>query len=173
MSLLTALLMSNPALEEVYFPGNYFLARENSRHFAPTPLVFPRNDVWATAARIPYWWRVISQICVVLLIGRVVGEIGFNTTNQTHFLDLGSERYLHGISTVVAQTSFRWETSGEVANCRLFSQANFFNGLNIATESTLKVKYSSILFFNSMLDEILQTRIMVKTSMKKWKNDKV
>ena len=95
------------------------------------------------------------------------------STNQTHFLDLGSERHLYGISAVVAQTSFRWETSGEVAKCRLFSQGNFFNGLNFATKSTLKVKYSSILFFNSMLDEILQTRIMVKTSMKKWKNDKV
>ena len=90
-----------------------------------------------------------------------------------HFLDLGSESHLYGISEAVAQTSFRWKTSGEVAKCRLFSEANFFYGRNFATKSTLKVNYSSILFFNSMLDEILQTRIMVKTSMKKWKNDKV
>ena len=69
------------------------------------------------------------------------------STNQTHFLDLGSERNLYGISAVVGQTSFRWETSGEVAKCRLFSQANFFDGLNSATKSTLKVNYSSILFF--------------------------
>ena len=55
------------------------------------------------------------------------------STNQTHFLDLGSERHLYGISAVVAQMSFRWETSGEVAKCRLFSQADFFNGLNFAT----------------------------------------
>ena len=171
MSLLTASLMSNPALEEVYFPGNYFLAREKSRHFTTPPLVFPRSDVWATTAEIPYWWRVTTQIWVVLLIGRVVREIGFN--NQTHFPDLGSECHLYRISAFVAQTSFRCETSGDFAKWRLFSHANCFNWLNFVTKSKLKVNYSSILFFNSMLDEILQTRIMVKTSMKKWKNDKV
>lgn len=41
MSLLTALLMSNPALEEVYFPGKYFLARENSRPFLDPTTGFP------------------------------------------------------------------------------------------------------------------------------------
>ena len=37
--------------------------------FRDAPLVFPRNDVWETSAEIPYWWRVTSQIWVVLLIG--------------------------------------------------------------------------------------------------------
>ena len=39
------------------------------KHFLTSPLVFPRNDVWETSAEIPYWWRVTTQIWVVLLIG--------------------------------------------------------------------------------------------------------
>ena len=45
------------------------LAWENSRHLATLPLVFTPNDVWETSAEVPYWWRVITQIWVVLLIG--------------------------------------------------------------------------------------------------------
>ena len=53
------------------------LAWENSWHLATPALVFPRNDVWETSAEIPYWWRVTTQIWVVLLIGRA-REICFN-----------------------------------------------------------------------------------------------
>ena len=45
------------------------LAWENSRHLATLPLVSPPNDVWETSEEIPYWWRVTTQIWVVLLIG--------------------------------------------------------------------------------------------------------
>ena len=31
-------------------------------------------------------------------------------------------RHQYGISALVSQTSFRWQTSGSVAKCRLFSQ---------------------------------------------------
>ena len=34
-------------------------------------------------------------------------------------------RHQYGISALVSQTSFGGETSGSVAKCRLFSQANF------------------------------------------------
>ena len=51
---------------------------ENIRHFATSPLASPRNDVWGTSAEIPYWWRVTTQIWVVLLIGRPAWEICFN-----------------------------------------------------------------------------------------------
>ena len=54
------------------------LAWENSRHLATLPLVSPPNDVWETSAEIPYWWRVTTQIWVVLLIGRAAWEIWFN-----------------------------------------------------------------------------------------------
>ena len=43
------------------------LAWENSRHLATLPLVCPPNDVWKTSAEIPYWWRVTTQVWVVLL----------------------------------------------------------------------------------------------------------
>ena len=48
---------------------NVYVAWENSQHFATPRLIPPRNDVWETIARIPYWWRVTSQVWVVLLIG--------------------------------------------------------------------------------------------------------
>ena len=58
---------------------------ENSLHFATPPLVSPRNDVWATTAEIPYWWRVTTQMWVVLFI-----SLSKFSTNQTHYPDLGS-----------------------------------------------------------------------------------
>ena len=60
---------------------------KNSRHLAKSPLVFPPNDVWGTSAEIPYWWRVTTQIWVVLLIGRAAWE--FASINQKHYPDLG------------------------------------------------------------------------------------
>ena len=54
------------------------LAWENSRHLATPPLVSPPNGVWETSAESPYWWRVTTQIWVVLLIGRAAWEICFN-----------------------------------------------------------------------------------------------
>ena len=62
------------------------LAWENSRHFAASPLVSPQNDVWETTAEIPYWWRITTQIWVVLLIGW-----SKFWTNQTHYPDLGGD----------------------------------------------------------------------------------
>ena len=83
-----------------------FLPWENSLHSATPRLVFPRNDVWGTGAEIPYWWRVIIQIWVVLLIGRVNLLQPVRSTTPI---------------TLVSQTSFRGETSGGVAKRRLFS----------------------------------------------------
>ena len=54
------------------------LAWGNSRHFATLPLVSPRNEVWETSSEIPYWWRLTSQIWVVLLICRAAWELSFN-----------------------------------------------------------------------------------------------
>ena len=51
------------------FQVDFLLAWENSRLFATSPVVSGRNDVWETSAEIPYWWRVTTQVWVVLLIG--------------------------------------------------------------------------------------------------------
>ena len=50
------------------FKPNHFWNHENSRHFVMPP-VFTRNDDWETCAESPYWWRVTTQIWVVLLNG--------------------------------------------------------------------------------------------------------
>ena len=42
------------------------------------------NDVWVTSSDIPYWWRVTTQISVVLLIGW-----GQFLANETNYPDLG------------------------------------------------------------------------------------
>ena len=45
------------------------------------------------------------------------------STLQKHSPDLLDTRHQHGISVLVLQMSFRWETSGGVAICRQFSHA--------------------------------------------------
>ena len=64
-------------VQEFYFIGQLQigLAWENSQHLAMLPLP---NDVWETSAEITYWWRVTTQIWVVLLIGCTAWEIWFN-----------------------------------------------------------------------------------------------
>ena len=66
--------------------SNLATAGENSHHFAAPPMVYPWNDVWETSAEIPYWWRVTTQIWVVLLIGWK-----FASSNQKHYPDPGSD----------------------------------------------------------------------------------
>ena len=90
---------------------------ENSRHFATPPLASPRNDVWEASAEIPYWWRVTTQIWVVLLIGRVGNLL---QPMRKHYPDLGSDTsslwdFWTRFSDVISR-----ETSGGVAKCRLF-----------------------------------------------------
>ena len=75
-----------PAQSQTWIRVEYKLkpdvAWENSWHFATSPLISPRNDVWETKAEIPYWWRDTIQIWVVT-------------------------RHHYGISALVSQTSFR------------------------------------------------------------------
>ena len=53
------------------------------QNFARPPLVSPRNDVWGTSAKIPYWWCVITQIWVEPLIGWK-----FSSASQKHYPDM-------------------------------------------------------------------------------------
>ena len=86
--------------------AGYFLPWENSLHSATPPLLSPRNDVCGMSAEMQYWWRAAIQIWVVLLIGRVNLLQPVRSTTPI---------------ALVSQTSFRGETSGGVAKCRLFS----------------------------------------------------
>jgi len=93
---------------------------ENRWHFAMPPTISPQYDVWETSAEIPYWWHVTTQIWVLLLIGCATCQICFNQSGALpHWIVM----HQYGISVLVSQTSFRGETVGGVAKCRLFSQA--------------------------------------------------
>ena len=59
------------------FPSSS-MRKQPTFNLATLPLVSPPNDVWETSAKIPYWWRVTTQISVVLLIGPAAWEIWFN-----------------------------------------------------------------------------------------------
>ena len=81
-------------------------------------LVSRRNDIQATSAETPYCWNVTIKIWVVLLIG---WKSLYPIRRTTQLLVVTCHRY--EISALFAQKSFRVETSGDVAKCRLFSEA--------------------------------------------------
>ena len=64
------------------------VARENGPHFATPPLVSQRNDIWEISMEIPCWWRLTTQIQVLLLIGW--SKFPTCMTNQKHYPDLDS-----------------------------------------------------------------------------------
>ena len=64
------------------------------------------------------------------------------STTQTRVVT----RHQHGFSALVSQTSFRGETSGGVAKCRLFSQARFlFHFCTAKTENPVPSRSSVFL----------------------------
>ena len=91
------------------------LGWENSRHTATPSLVSLRSDILETRAEIPYWWRVTTEIWVVLLI--VVPCVKFASTNQKHYWRVISMEFLRSF------LRRHGGISGSVAKCRLFSQA--------------------------------------------------
>ena len=92
------------------------IAWEKGRHFVTPPLVSVSHEKRAKNFR----WCFITFIWVVLLILLVVNLLHpIRRTTQIRVVT----RHQYGISALVSQTSFRRETSGGVANCRLFSQA--------------------------------------------------
>ena len=83
-------------------------------------LVSRRNDIQATSAETPYCWHVTIKIWVVLMIG---WKSLYPIRRTTQLLVVTCHRY--EISALFAQKSFRVETSGDVAKCRLFSEAYY------------------------------------------------
>ena len=107
-------------LDSKYIEIGKQLAWENRRNFATPSVVFPRNNVWEMSAEIPYWWRVTTQIWVVLLIGRAAWEI-FNQSEAIrnsilmtrHYPDLGSDassvwNLCAHFSDVISRGDQRW-----------------------------------------------------------------
>ena len=97
-------------LDSKYIEIGKQLAWENRRNFATPSVVFPRNNIWEMSAEIPYWWRVTTQIWIVLLIGRAAWE---SSTNQKHYPDLGSDassvwNLCAHFSDVISRGNHRW-----------------------------------------------------------------
>ena len=91
------------------------LAGEDSWHFATPSLVSPRNDVWETSAEIPHWWRVTTQIWLVLLIGWGNCTSGHRTTRSGwwHFISVEFLR-------LILRRHFAREPVLGVPKCQLF-----------------------------------------------------
>ena len=75
------------------------------------PLVSPWNDVWDRSAEIPYWWRVTTQIWVVLLIGW--SKFPRGRTNREQNPDLGNDtssvwNFCSRLSDVISRGNQWW-----------------------------------------------------------------
>ena len=88
-----------PSIYASTIEQKFSLRRQVTFGDATTAFATKINDVWETSAEIPYWWRVTTQIWVVM-------------------------HHQYGISALVSQTSFGGETIGSVAKCWLFFKAN-------------------------------------------------
>ena len=89
---------------EVFFKGwsfnihaEIFVAWENSQNLVTLPLLSLPNDVWEMSSRIPYWWRVTTQILVVLVIIFWLNQISQICVVTCHQC---------GISAFISETSF-------------------------------------------------------------------
>ena len=97
-----------------YFFFLLWLASENSQHFAKPFNKFPLEMiVWGTSADILYWWRVSTQIWVVLLFGSAAREICFN---QSEALSRTGQWHVTCVKFLPSslQSSFHGETSSFV-----------------------------------------------------------
>ena len=56
------------------------LVWENSRHFATSSLVSPRNDVWETSAEIQYWWVFSSNVTKCRLFSQAANQHHLGST---------------------------------------------------------------------------------------------
>ena len=79
----------------------------------------PRNDVWGSSAEIPLLFLSRSGKSFWL----VGGNFPHRTTNPKHSPDLGCDMLWHFCTC--SSHLILWETTGRVAECRLFSQACF------------------------------------------------
>ena len=106
---------------------SFFLAWENSRHFAKPPLVFSQNDIWETSAEILQWWRVTIQDWELLLTGWSKFPWRHNQP-ELYYPGLTSEG--RDTSSVMSMDFLGWiirrHFADGIAKCWLFSQAKFW-----------------------------------------------
>ena len=84
--------------------------------FHVTATSFPTKWRLRRTVEIPFWWHFTTQIWLVCVIGCGAGKICFNQWEVLPSSDASSE---YGISAVVSQMSFCWESTGGVAKCQV------------------------------------------------------
>ena len=109
---------------------------------------FP-NDVWKTSAKLPFWWRVTTQIWKMLLIGW-----SKFSANQKHYPDLGTDS--SSIWNFCASDVTSWGNHSVVLWSR--EKSAVFSGFAMASsEAFLNLNTS----FNSFKTNTLFSRIAV------------
>ena len=88
--------------------------------------------------KVPYWWKVTTQIWVVLLTGWSKFPPCGTTNNQKHCKIWVVTYHQYGFSALVSETSFHGETSDSVAKC---SKINAKSRICFTTE--LKINHQS------------------------------
>ena len=90
------------------------VAWEKGGHFGTPPqgppqVVYARNDVWETSAKIPYWWHATTRIWIYVLL------IGWKSalSSQKHNSDLGSDtssvwNFCARFSEVISRVNHLW-----------------------------------------------------------------
>ena len=102
------------------FISAFFLTWENSRQLATLPLVSPPNERRNSILMTRHYPDLGSASDWSCRVGNLIQPI--RSTTQIWVVT----RHQYGISALVSQTSFRWETSGGVSKYRLFSQVTLF-----------------------------------------------
>ena len=113
---------TNQSLVIVCTQATPSLAWENSRYFPTPPLDFPtkwrlRNERRNSILMTYYYPDLGSASDWSYRVGNLLQPIRSSTWIWV------VRRHQHGISMRISQMSFRWETSGGVAKCGLFSRA--------------------------------------------------
>ena len=99
------------------------------------PLIFPLNDIWVMTVEISYWWRVITQIWVVLLIGWSKFPWWHEHSEALPRSVKWHNSSVESLCTVIFQMSFHGETSGHMlGNVCYFHRLNVM--LHLAVNST-------------------------------------
>ena len=95
------------------------------------PLVFPLNDIWVMTVEISYWWRVTTQIWVVLLIGWSKFPWWHEHSETLPRSVKWHNSSVESLCTVVFQMSFHGQMLGNVS---CFHRLNVM--LHLAVNST-------------------------------------
>ena len=114
------------------------------------PLVFPLNDIWVMTVEISYWWRVTTQIWVVLLIGWSKFPWWHEHSEALPRSVKWHNSSVESLCTVIFQMSFHGETSGHMlGNVSCFHRLNVM--LHLAVNSTGSWFTTALLYSQTLL----------------------